>query len=190
MSMGAGYFTSPLEFVIGTLFSLYVLVLMLRFLLAWVRADFYNPVSQFLVKATNPLLLPLRRVIPPLGGIDMAAVVLMLGVQMLGIALILLLRGGGLDVQALIFISLAELVDLAFKVFIYGIVIQAILSWVNPGAYNPAVNLLHSLTEPVLRPARRVIPPMGGVDLSPLAVILILEVLRRLIVPLLGALAV
>lgn len=189
MSMGADYFTSPVEFVIGTLFSLYVLVLMLRFLLAWVRADFYNPVSQFLVKATNPLLVPLRRIVPPLGGIDMASVVLMLAVQMLGIALILLLRGGGIGFQALVFISLAELVDLAFKVYIYGIVIQAILSWVNPGTYNPAVSLLHSLTEPVLRPARRVIPPIGGMDLSPLVAILVLEVLRRLIVPLLGALA-
>lgn len=189
MSMGAEYFTSPVEFVIGTLFSLYVLVLMLRFLLAWVRADFYNPVSQFLVKATNPLLVPLRRIIPPLGGIDMASVVLMLAVQMLGIALILLLRGGGIGIQALVFISLAELVDLAFKVYIYGIIIQAILSWVNPGTYNPAVSLLHSLTEPVLRPARRVIPPISGMDLSPLVAILVLEVLRRLIVPLLGALA-
>ncbi|MFA7387088.1 MAG: YggT family protein [Thiohalobacteraceae bacterium] len=186
--MGPGYFTNPLEFVVNTLFSLYVLALMLRFLLAWVRADFYNPVSQFLVKITNPVLLPLRRLIPPVGGIDMASVVLILAVQMLGIALILLLRGGGIDIQALVFISLAEVVDLAFKVFIYGIVIQAILSWVNPGAYNPAVNLLHSLTEPVLRPARRLLPPISGLDLSPLLAILGLEVLRRLIVPLLAAL--
>jgi YggT family protein len=188
--MGPGYFTNPLEFVINTLFSLYVLVLMLRFLLAWVRADFYNPVSQFLVKVTNPLLLPLRRIVPPLGGIDMASVLLILAVQMLGIALILFLRGGGVGLQTLIFVSLAEVVDLAFKVFIYGIVIQAILSWVNPGAYNPAVNLLHSLTEPVLRPVRRLLPPISGLDLSPLLAILGLEVLRRLVVPLLAALSV
>lgn len=187
--MGAEYFTNPLEFVIGTLFSLYVLALMLRFLLAWVRADFYNPVSQFLVKITNPVLVPLRRIIPPVGGVDMASVVLMLAVQMLGIALILLLRGGGVPLQALVFVSLTELVDLLFKVFIYGILIQAILSWVNPGTYNPAVSLLHSLTEPVLRPARRLLPPIGGLDLSPLVAILALEVLRRLVVPLLGALA-
>lgn len=186
--MGPGYFTNPLEFVINTLFSLYVLALMLRFLLALVRADFYNPVSQFLVRITNPVLLPLRRLIPPVGGIDMASLVLILAVQMLGIALILLLRGGGIGVQALVFISLAEVVDLSFKVFIYGIVIQAILSWVNPGAYNPAVNLLHSLTEPVLRPARRLLPPISGLDLSPLLAILGLEVLRRLVVPLLAAL--
>ncbi|MFN2308237.1 MAG: YggT family protein [Gammaproteobacteria bacterium] len=184
--MGPGYFTSPLEFVINTLFSLYVLVLMLRFLLARVRADFYNPVSQFLVKVTNPLLVPLRRLIPSVGGIDLASVLLMLAVQMLGIALILLLRGGGISLLALVFISLAELVDLAFKVFIYGILIQAILSWVNPGAYNPAVNLLHSLTEPVLRPVRRLLPPISGLDLSPLLAILLLEVVRRLVVPLLA----
>jgi len=91
--------------------------------------------------------------------------------------------------QALIFISLAELTDLAFKVFIYGIVIQALLSWINPGTYNPAVNLLHTLTEPVLRPVRRLLPPISGMDLSPLLAILALEVVRRLVVPLLGALA-
>ena len=188
-NVGAGYFTNPLEFIISTVFSLYVLVLMLRFLLGWARADFYNPVSQFLVKVTNPILVPLRRVIPPLGGIDIASVVAMLAVQMLAIALILLLRGGGIGAQALIFISLAELTDLAFKVFIYGIVIQALLSWINPGTYNPAVNLLHALTEPVLRPVRRLLPPISGMDLSPLLAILALEVLRRLVVPLLGALA-
>lgn len=187
--MGPGYLTNPLEFVIHTLFSLYVLALMLRFLLAWVRADFYNPVSQFLVKITNPVLVPLRRIIPPAGGVDLASIVVMLAVQMLGIVLILLLRGGGVPLQALVFVSLTELVDLLFKVFIYGILIQAILSWVNPGAYNPAVSLLHSLTEPVLRPVRRVLPPISGMDLSPLLAILALEVLRRLVVPLLGALA-
>lgn len=182
--MGPGYFTNPIEFVINTLFSLYVLVLMLRFLLAWVRADFYNPVSQFLVKASNPLLVPLRRVIPPVGGLDLASILLMLAVQMLGIALILLLRGGGIDPLLLLLLSLSELVDLLFKVFIYGILIQAILSWINPGAYNPAVSLLYSLTDPVLRPVRRVVPPISGLDLSPLVAILGLEVLRRLVVPL------
>jgi len=187
--MGPGYFTSPVEFIINTLFSLYVLALMLRFLLAWVRADFYNPVSQFLVKITNPVLVPVRRIIPPVGGIDLASIIVMLLVQMIGIALILLLRGGGIPPQTLIFASLAELVDLAFKVFIYGIVIQAILSWINPGTYNPAVSLLHALTEPVLRPVRRLLPPVSGLDLSPLLAILVLEVLRRLVVPLIFALA-
>lgn len=182
--MGPGYFTSPVEFLINTLFSLYVLVLMLRFLLAWVRADFYNPVSQFLVKVTNPVLVPLRRIIPPLGGVDMASILLMLAVQMLGITLILLLRGGGVAPLALVMLSLGELVDLLFKVYIYGILIQAIISWISPGNYNPALNLLYSITEPVLRPVRRLLPPVSGLDLSPLLAILGLEVLRRLVVPL------
>lgn len=187
--MGPGYFTSPLEFLISTLFSLYVLALMLRFLLAWVRADFYNPVSQFLVKITQPILLPVRRVIPSIGGVDMASIVVMLLVQMIGIALILLLRGGGIPPQTLIFVSLAELTDLAFKVFTYSIVIQAVLSWINPGTYNPVVSLLHALTEPLLGPVRRILPPISGLDLSPVVAIVALEVLRRLIVPLFFALA-
>ncbi|WJW75776.1 YggT family protein [Thiohalobacter sp. IOR34] len=182
--MGAGYLISPLEFLISTLFDLYVLAIMLRTLLAWVRADFYNPVSQFLVKITNPPLLPLRRLIPPLGRIDSAAIVLMLLVQMAAVALILLLRGGAFSPWTLLVVSIAELVSLLFNVFVFSIIIQAILSWVNPGAYNPVTALLHALNEPVLRPARRLLPPIGGLDLSPLLALIALQVLKMLVLPL------
>jgi uncharacterized protein YggT (Ycf19 family) len=94
--MSSSYFTNPLEFLINTLFGLFILALMLRFLLAWVRADFYNPVSQFLVKITNPVLVPLRRIVPSLGGIDIAAILLMLLFQMISLTIILVLRGAGI----------------------------------------------------------------------------------------------
>jgi YggT family protein len=178
-----GYLTNPVEFIITTLFQLYITVVMLRFLLQWVRADFYNPVSQFLVKVTNPALKPLRRLIPGWGGLDIAAVILMIALQVVSLLLVLLLRGQGVPVGTLVLWSLAELVSLAFNVFIFAIIIQVILSWVNPGHYNPVSNLLYSLTEPLLRPARRMLPPISGIDLSPLLVLLALQVLKMLIIP-------
>jgi YggT family protein len=187
--MGNGYFTNPLEFLINVLFGFYVLAIMLRTLLAAVRADFYNPVSQFLVKVTNPALLPLRRVLPSVGRIDSSAIVLMLAVQMLAILLILLLRGGGVPLGALLFVSIAELVGLLFNIYIFSIIILAIISWVNPGSYNPVLGLLHSLTEPVMRPFRRLLPPVSGLDLSPMVALLALYLAKMLVLPLLFQLA-
>ncbi len=181
--MGSSYLTNPIQFLIQTLFGLYILAIMLRFLLQWVRADFYNPISQFLVKITNPPLRPLRRVIPGLGGIDLAAVLLMLALQVVAILLIQAVAGVLPSLGFTIVASIAELVDLGFNVFLFAIFIQVIISWINPGAHNPATGLLYSLTEPVLRPARRMIPAMGGLDLSPMAVIIAIYLLKMLLIP-------
>lgn len=184
--MSGNYFTNPIEFLISTLFSLYILTVMLRFLLGLVRADFYNPVSQFLVRVTNPILVPLRKVIPSIGKLDISAIVLMIALQVLALTLIVLLRGGGVPVGTVILLSLAQLVSLAINVFFFAIIIQVILSWVNPGAYNPVTSLLNSLTGPILRPIQQLIPPISGIDLSPLFAIIGLQVLRMLVMPLLG----
>lgn len=181
--MSGSYLTNPLEFLISTLFSLYILLVMVRFLLQLARADFYNPVSQFIVKVTTPALRPLRRVIPGWGGIDFATIVLMLALQLLSITLILLLRGQGLPLFTLIFWSLSELVSLAINIYIGAIIIQAVISWINPGTYNPVVSLLHSLTEPMLRPARRLLPPVSGFDFSPILVLVALNILKMLAIP-------
>lgn len=178
-----GYLLNPLEFLLSTLFQLYITVVMIRFLLQWVRADFYNPVSQFVVKLTNPLLRPLRRMIPGWAGVDMAAIVLMLLLQLTSLFLILLIRGQGIPLGALLLWSLAELLSLAFNVYIFAIIIQAILSWITPGHYNPFSSILYSLTEPLLRPARSLLPPISGIDLSPLLVLLALQVAKMLLVP-------
>ena len=184
--MSSSYLTNPIEFVISTLFSLYILALMLRFLLGVVRADFYNPVSQFLVRITNPLLLPLRKVIPGFGKVDVASIVLMLLLQIAVLVIILLLRGAGIPVLPLLLRAAGELVSLVLYVYLVAIIVQVIISWINPGTYNPVNSLLHSLTGPVLRPIQRIIPPLSGMDLSPLFALIGLQVLRMLIVPLLG----
>lgn len=180
--MGNPYINNAGQFLVNTAFGLYILVVMLRFLLQLVRADFYNPLSQFIVKATRPVLHPMRRVIPGLAGVDTAALVLMLLLQMLQIALTLGMAGHSLGLLALLLLSVAELASMALKVFLFAIIIQVVISWVNPGAYNPVTSLLYSLTEPLLAPARRLIPPISGLDLSPLVVLVLLQLTSMLII--------
>ena len=184
--MGDDYLTNPLEFLISTLFSLYILAVMLRFLFGAVHADFYNPISQFLVRITNPLLIPLRKVIPSIGKFDSAAMLLMIVLQLAAVTLILLLRGEGISSAILIIATLATLVSLLIDVFMFAIIVEVIISWMNPGSYNPVSSLLHSLTSPVLRPIQHFIPSIAGIDLAPLFAIIGLQVLRMLIMPLLA----
>ena len=184
--MNSSYLANPLEFLVTTLFSLYILAVMLRFLLGAVRADFYNPVSQFLVRITNPLLIPMRKVIPSLGKFDTSALLLMLLLQLASLGLVVLLRGISVSIVTLLIAAVGELVMLVINVFMFAIIIQVILSWVNPGNYNPVTALLYSITSPIMRPIQRLIPPVSGIDLSPLVAIIGLQVLRMLILPLLG----
>jgi YggT family protein len=187
--LGTDYLSNPLVFLVKTLFGLYILAVLLRFLLQQSRADFYNPVSQFLVKITQPVLRPLRRVVPGIAGVDVAALVLLLALQLLELALVGLIQGGALmPLLPMLVIAVAELVDLTLNVYLVVIFVQVILSWVQPG-YNPATAVIYSLTEPVLRPARRIIPPLGGLDLSPLLVIILIQLLKMLALPPLYGLA-
>jgi YggT family protein len=184
--MNSGYLTNPLEFLISTLFSLYILAVMLRFILGAVRADFYNPVSQFLVRITNPLLVPMRRIIPSYRQYDTSALLLMLLLQLVSLVIVVMLRGASVSFTTLLLAAIGELVTLVFNVFIFAIVIQVILSWVNPGTYNPVNALLYSITRPVMGPIQRLIPPVSGIDLSPLVALIGLQVLKMLVLPLLG----
>ncbi len=178
---GAPYFNHAGQFLIQIVFGSYILAVLLRFLLQWARADFYNPLVHVLVKLTNPPLLPLRRYIPGYRGLDMAAVVLMLLLQLLELLLIAWLFGQPVTVSGLLVRTLAELLDLLLTVLLWAVIIQAILSWFNPDVRQPVVRLLNQLTEPVLRPARRLLPPFSGLDLSPLLVIIVLQLGRILL---------
>ncbi len=177
-----GLLANPMIFLINAVFGLYILAVMLRFLLQLVEADFYNPISQFLVKVTHPPLRIMRRFIPSFGRVDTASLVLMFALQMLGDYLVSYLQGGGgqVAVGALAALSFIQLVKLVFNVFIFAIIIQALLSWINPDPYNPVYSLLSGLTEPVMRPCRRLLPPIGGLDLSPIIAIIGLGFLMRL----------
>ena len=182
--MNNPYFANAAVYLIDTVFSVYMLLVMLRFLLQVVRADFYNPICRFIVKATNPPLRPLRRVIPGVGGIDLASVILLLVLQVVALKLSHLAVGQTVKFPGLMVMACGELLSLALTCFTITIIAQAILSWFGPGgAYHPITRLLYSLNEPLLRPVRRIIPPIGGtLDLSPLLVIFVLQLAKILLV--------
>lgn len=178
-----GYVNNAGLFLVDTIFGLYILVVLLRFLLQWMRADFYNPVSQFIVTATNPPLRILRRFIPGLAGIDLASVVLLVGLSMIKTWLLFSMVGRAGTFQGMLVYSVGELLQLTVYVFIFTILIRVVLSWIAPHqGYNPALRLLHDITEPLMAPARRLIPPIGGLDISPIVVFIFLYLTLILIV--------
>jgi len=163
-------------FLIQTIFDIYILVLMLRVLLHWVDADYYNPISQFVIKLTKLPLTPFQRVIPSFRGIDMAAFVFALVLEMLKIVLIVWInsdtfpRVGGLTLWAL-----GDLENTVIDIYFYAIIIEVVMSWVNPQGGSPIVAVLYKLTEPLMRPVRKIIPPIGGIDITPIPVLILLK---------------
>src|SRR5579862_5067279 len=166
-------------YIIDALLSLALFVVIARLLLQLTRADFRNPLCQAIVQLTNPLIVPLRRVLPPIGKVDTASVVAVLLVGAVDVALVTVLRGGSLpDPIAWLDALLLEIAHMLLSIYLYAIILYALLSMIAPGGYSPLQSVLTSLCEPVLRPIRRIIPPLAGLDLSPLfATLIILGVL-------------
>lgn len=163
-----------------TIGGLYLLVVLLRFLLQLARADFYNPLSQFVAKATNPLLLPLRRVIPGLFGLDLASLVLALAVQFVTVFGSGLMIGLANPVIALLW-SLLGIVSMVVYIYFVCMIAMIVLSFIAPYTRHPAALLVMQLVRPVCAPFQRLIPPMGGFDISPIFVFLLLNIARILI---------
>ncbi len=186
--MTEAYFTNPLIFLVKTLFGLYIALIVIRFLLQWVRADFYNPISQFVVTLTSPVLRPLRKVIPGYRGFDLASLLLAWLLKAVELVLLGVLLGLGLQPLAALAWAIPALIGLVISVFLFAILIRVILSWVNPDPYNPAVDLLNRLTDPILIPAQRLLPPISGIDLSPMVAMIALVLLQMLLLPPLRAL--
>ena len=174
-----GAFNEILAYLIQTLLSLYLVAMLLRFLLQLVKADFYNPICLFLVKVTNPLVIPLRKVVPGLAGLDLASLLLALLLQLAGIVLLLLINGLSLPNVALLLVwSLLGVIGLLVNIYFFALLAMIILSWVAAGSNNPAIYLLHQITEPVMAPFRKLLPAMGGMDFSPILVFILINVLQ------------
>ncbi|CAM3162648.1 MULTISPECIES: YggT family protein [Vibrio] len=167
---------NSMNFLISTLFDLYIMVVILRIWLQAARADFYNPFSQFIVKATQPVVAPLRRVVPSIGSIDLATVLFAYVLCVLKfVTLILVASGGSVSFSAeFFFLGLLSLIKAAGGLLFWVLLIRAILSWVSQGR-SPIEYVFHQLTEPMLAPIRRVIPAMGGFDLSVLVLFIGLQ---------------
>jgi len=168
-------------YLISTLTDLYVAAILLRLLLQWVRADFYNPLSQFLVKVTNPVLVPARRIIPSVGKLDTASVVVMLLLELAQLAIISVLNPSGFGVQFLLLFAIKKLIFTLLMTYFVLIIARVIISWIANQSRHPLIPLIYQLTEPVLRPIGRLIPPLGGIDLSPLFALIALRFLLLLL---------
>jgi YggT family protein len=166
--------TQALVFVVNAVAQLYLFVLLLRILLPWLGADYRNPITQAILKITSPVVVPLRRIIPPVGRVDTATVLVAFIIQYLLIMLILLIFGKSATIGTIALTAVVDLVLLMLRLFVFAIIIRVILSWISPGGYNPALAIIHALTDRVLLPFRRIIPPLGGLDLSPLVAIILI----------------
>jgi YggT family protein len=171
-----------LNFIVESLLSLAVYAFLLRFLLPLVRADFRNPLSQAVLSLTSWLVLPLRRILPPMGRVDTASLLALIAVQLLATFLMFRLRVGAvIPLAPLLQIALISLVTTTIRLFQILIFVYALLSFIAPGTYSPVVGLLSSLCEPLLRPLRRLLPAIGGLDFSPLVALIGLQALLILI---------
>ncbi len=162
-------------FIVRTLTQLLLLLLLLRFWLPWLRADFRNPVAQGILRITSPLVIPIRRLLPSIGRLDTATILLTFVVQFLAIVLLLAILNRMADPFTIALVSIIELAILSLNLFFFVILIRIILSWISPNNFNPVTALLTTISEPILRPFRRLIPPVGGLDISPIFAIVLLQ---------------
>lgn len=174
-------FTRAMTFLISTLIDLYTAAVLLRLLLQWVRADFYNPVCQFLVRVTNPLLVPIRRIVPSFGRLDTASVLLMFVLQALGTWIVTRMTSLTMSLPQILLYALTKLGITLLMTYFVLIIVVVILSWIGAQYRHPLIPLLFQLTDPVLRPFRRAIPPIAGIDLSPLFALIAIRFLLLLL---------
>ncbi len=184
--MPNGYFSSPLVFLIEVLFGLYIGIVALRIVMQWAQWEYHNPLVQFIIRITQAPVKFLRRFIPPMGRWDSATIVLLVALTLVKLVLISLLQAMPISLALLLRFMLADIFSLFITLFTASIIIQAILSWISPAnSYNPITPLISRMNAPLLRPVRKWLPDMGGIDLSPLVVILGLQILAMLVLPLL-----
>ena len=172
---------SAVVFLISIVFDLYVFIVLARILLAYHRLDFHNPVSRTVVRLTDPLLVPLRRLIPGWAGIDWAAVLLLVGLELVAVTVLhVIVLGAPPTASVLAVWSLVRAFQALINLLMFVVFVRVLLSWIGPQGYNPAVAVIFGLTEPLMRPVRRRLPPLEGLDLSPMVVLIGLMALRLL----------
>ncbi|MBF8754192.1 MAG: YggT family protein [Pseudomonas putida] len=170
-------------FVVQTLVSLYLVIVLLRFVLQLVKADFYNPLSQFAVRATQPLLKPLRRIIPSIGGLDTSSLLLSVAIQALLMAFVMMFVPENYSPLQVVIWAIIGVTSLFLKIFWVAMIVMVIVSWVAPNSHNPAAELAYQISEPVLAPFRKLIPNLGGLDISPIFAFLAIQVIQSYAMP-------
>lgn len=178
------HFQNATSYLVDAIFNFALYIVLIRFWMQWVRADFRNQLGQFIIKATNPLVIPLRKIVPSIGLIDTATVIIACVIALAQITSLYAIAGalGSVSFIKLLSYAVAIVLDSSIYVFLGAIFIGIIASWINPHSYNPVISVARSISEPILAPARRLIPPMGGLDFSPLIVILFLRFSQQLLI--------
>jgi YggT family protein len=165
-------------FLLNTLFNLYLFVLSVRLILAWSRANYFNPITRFVITVTQPVINPLRRFIPNIKNLETSTFLLMVVLEIIKFALIGFLFFLVPNIITLIVLSILDTVKIILSTFFYAILAQAILSWIqasNTG--SPVFEILEQLTRPILRPIRRLVPPIAGIDITPIPALIVLQLL-------------
>jgi YggT family protein len=176
-----GNFASALVYIIQAISYLVLGVLLLRLLLPFLRADFRNPIAQAILKVTSPIIIPVRRLVPSIGRLDTATVLVTLLIQGLVIWVTIRIFGRNVSAEFLAFSTVISLIVLTINLFIFSIFIRIIISWVAAGQYSPVAAIVGTISEPILAPFRRMLPAMGGFDLSPIFAIILLTALKIVI---------
>jgi len=173
----------PIVLIIHTIGQIYAFILILRFLLQVAGADYYNPISQAVVRITGVPLKPLQKLLPKAGRIDLSPLVLAFGVYILMLVVIMLVRGASADLTDILLYSGVTLLDSILLIYFWAVIAAVIISWIAPDSYHPAPQLILQITEPVFKLSRKVIPPIGGLDLSPILVFLVIQIVRSQLAP-------
>lgn len=169
------------SFLITVLFDLTIFLFLTRFLLQLVQADFYNPISQSVVRVTHPILAPLQKIIPSIGRFNIAALLVLVAILMVKLVTMLSLRGLVADGQVLMLLAVHSAADMLLKYLYWAVIARVVLSWIAPDPRQPFTAIVADITEPLMAPVRNVLPSMGGLDFSPIVVLLGLQFVRVLI---------
>ena len=173
-------FSEGMLFLVNTLFDIYLFILIVRVILGYVRSDYFNPITQFVVRMTDFIVKPLRRIIPNFHGVELSSVLLIILLELIKFLLISALTFGLPNIGGLIILAFGDMLAMFIRVFIYAIILQAIISWVQP--QSPINYTLYQFTSPIMRPFQRLIPPIGGFDISPIPAIIVLQLLIIILV--------
>tara|TARA_B100001250_G_scaffold381409_1_gene373683 strand:- start:1911 stop:2492 length:582 start_codon:yes stop_codon:yes gene_type:complete len=181
--MSSTYFAQATIFLVELSFDIFILALILRYLFTVVRIDSFNPLSGLIIKITDPLLKPLRRTIPSYLGVDWPLVLVLFVLQAIEITLVTLVATGGIPALAgLAILTIANLLRMVLYIYLFIILIQVIISWINPNAYSLITKIMQQISTPILNPVRKLLPSAGGIDFSPLIILVIINLLMILVV--------
>lgn len=169
-------------FLVQTFFGIYFLLVMVRFLMQVSRVDYYNPICQGIVKVTDPAVKPFKQILPSVNGVDFATLVVAFLVQLIAIAIIMFLYGGYVFAPVYIAWVLIGMVSIILDIYFFALLIMVIASWISPYSNHPALSLVIQLTEPICAPARKMLPPMGGLDFSIILVFVFITIINNYLV--------